>query len=84
MPAQFDDGGIRFRYPEDWQLERQDSEDGWTVSLQSPETAFLMLCVREDAPPPTKWPRPPWRLSAMSTPISNATVASILWLARPP
>ena len=48
MPAQFDDGGIRFRYPEDWQLERQDSEDGWTVSLQSPETAFLMLCVRED------------------------------------
>jgi hypothetical protein len=52
MAAQFDDGGIRFRYPENWSLEREDSEEGWTVSLQSPGTAFLMLCLRSDMPPP--------------------------------
>ena len=50
MVAQFDDTGIRFKYPENWQLEREESEAGWTVSLQSPDTAFLMLCFREDMP----------------------------------
>jgi hypothetical protein len=52
MAAQFDDEGIRFRYPENWRLEREDSEEGWTISLQSPGTAFLMLCLREDMPTP--------------------------------
>ncbi len=51
MPALFDDGGIRFRYPENWTLERTEDETGWTVSLQSPGTAFLMLCLRADTPP---------------------------------
>jgi hypothetical protein len=50
MAAQFDDGGIRFRYPENWKLEREDNDEGWTVSLQSPDTAFLMICLREDMP----------------------------------
>lgn len=50
MVAQFDETGIRFKYPENWQLEREESEAGWTVSLQSPDTAFLMLCFREDMP----------------------------------
>ena len=50
MAALFDDEGIRFRYPENWQLEREDNEAGWTISLQSPGTAFLMLSVREDLP----------------------------------
>jgi hypothetical protein len=52
MAAQFDDGGIRFRYPENWRLEREESEAGWTVSLQSPGTAFMMVCLREDLPTP--------------------------------
>lgn len=51
MAAQFDDAGIHFRYPENWRLEREENETGWTVSVQSPETAFLMLCLREDLPP---------------------------------
>jgi hypothetical protein len=51
MPALFDDGGIRFRYPENWTLERAEDDTGWTVSLQSPGTAFLMLCLRADTPP---------------------------------
>jgi hypothetical protein len=50
MVAVFEDAGIRFKYPENWRLEREDNETGWTVSLQSPDTAFLMLCLREDMP----------------------------------
>jgi hypothetical protein len=52
MAAQFDDGGIRFQYPENWRLEREESDAGWTVSLQSPGTAFMMVCLREDLPTP--------------------------------
>ena len=50
MIAEFDEGGIRFRYPENWRLEREDNEAGWTVSLQSPQTAFLTLTLDEDMP----------------------------------
>src|SRR5262245_56933666 len=50
MVTQFDEGGIRFRYPASWQLEREETDQGWTISLQSPDTAFLLLCVREDMP----------------------------------
>lgn len=52
MAATFDEDGIRFRYPENWLLEREENEDGWTVSLYSPGTAFLMVCLREDMPEP--------------------------------
>lgn len=52
MLGQFDEAGIRFRYPATWQLEREESEEGWSITLQSPGTAFLLLCVREDAPNP--------------------------------
>jgi hypothetical protein len=52
MASQFDDGGIRFLYPENWRLEREESDDGWTVTVQSPETAFLLLTVNiEDRDP---------------------------------
>ena len=50
MVAQFEEAGIRFKYPENWRLEREENESGWTVSVHSPETAFLMLCLREDMP----------------------------------
>jgi hypothetical protein len=50
MVAEFDDMGIRFKFPENWKLEREDNEDGWTVSLQSPDTAFVLLTLREDMP----------------------------------
>src|SRR5262249_34084981 len=38
------------QYPENWKLEREDNEEGWTVLVQSPDTAFLMVCLREDMP----------------------------------
>ena len=50
MVAEFDDAGIHFKYPENWRLKREENEAGWTVSVQSPDTAFLMLCMREDMP----------------------------------
>jgi hypothetical protein len=50
MTAAFDEGGIRFRYPDNWRMEREESDTGWTVSLQSPDTAFMMVCLREDMP----------------------------------
>jgi hypothetical protein len=50
MVAEFADGGIRFRYPDNWRLEREDSDKGFTVSLQSPGTAFLMVSFDEEMP----------------------------------
>jgi hypothetical protein len=52
MAAHFEDGGIRFRYPENWKLEREENEAGWTVSVQSPDTAFIMVCFRDDESTP--------------------------------
>lgn len=54
MVQQFDDYGIRFRYPENWKLEQQETDDGWTISVQSPETAFLMITLRDDMPDTTE------------------------------
>jgi hypothetical protein len=50
MPQQFDDRGVHFQYPEGWRLEREDGETGWTVSVQSPQTAFLLISVDEGMP----------------------------------
>jgi hypothetical protein len=43
MSWQYQAEGISFRYPDDWRLDREEAEDGWTVLLQSPGTAFLTL-----------------------------------------
>src|SRR5947209_9449272 len=51
MVATFDEAGLRFRYPENWQLQREETEDGWSVLVQSPDTAFVLISVREDMPP---------------------------------
>jgi hypothetical protein len=50
MAAQFDEGGIRFRYPENWKLERVDNDSGWSVSVQSPDTAFMLISLDEEMP----------------------------------
>jgi len=50
MVSVFERDGIRFRYPETWRIEREDTETGWTVSLQGPGTAFLFLSVDESMP----------------------------------
>jgi hypothetical protein len=50
MPLTYQHDGIRFLYPENWQVERQDSEEGITVAIQSPGAAFLLISRYEDRP----------------------------------
>jgi hypothetical protein len=50
MSRQFEEDGVSFRYPESWALEREEAEDGWTVSLQSPGTAFAVLSLDRSQP----------------------------------
>ncbi|HEX4590630.1 MAG TPA: hypothetical protein VH120_11905 [Gemmataceae bacterium] len=50
MAARFHEDGISFRYPENWALEREDHDSGWTVSVQSPDTAFLIVTFDGEAP----------------------------------
>lgn len=51
----FDDFGIRFEYPMDWELDVDDDGTRQVISLQSPENpAFLMLTLDEDRPPPAE------------------------------
>jgi hypothetical protein len=54
MAATFEEDGIRFQYPENWKLEREEDETGWTASVQSPGTAFFMVCLRDDLPTPNE------------------------------
>jgi hypothetical protein len=43
MSATFAADGLGFSYPEDWTLEREEEENGWTVTVQSPGTAFALV-----------------------------------------
>ena len=47
MVETFEGEGIRFRYPENWRLEREDNDTGWTVVVQSPDTAFAMISLND-------------------------------------
>ena len=50
MPSVFDNSVIRFQYPENWQVDRQETDEGWTISVQSPETAFLLISCYVERP----------------------------------
>ena len=54
MAARFDRDGIGLSYPENWQLEVEDNHAGWTMSLQSPDTTFLLVSHYEDMPESTE------------------------------
>ena len=43
MSQHYQADGISLDYPDDWRLDREESEDGWTVLLQSRGTAFVTL-----------------------------------------
>lgn len=45
MAATWERDGVRFMYPENWTLEDRLSAEGWSVTVQSPDTAFMMLNV---------------------------------------
>jgi hypothetical protein len=50
MISTFERDGIRFRYPESWTLETEDTESGWTATVQSPGTAFFVVSLDADMP----------------------------------
>lgn len=56
MIRTFERDGILLQYPGDWTLEAGalgDGDDGaWAVTVQSPETAFLLVALRPDADTP--------------------------------
>jgi hypothetical protein len=58
MIQTFERDGIRFQYPESWTAEAAESDGadkgGWTVTVQSPETAFLMVSLRPEADNPAE------------------------------
>jgi hypothetical protein len=49
---EFHEDGITFRYPENWRLDREPMDNGWTVQVQSPDTAFLVVSFDPDLPTP--------------------------------
>jgi hypothetical protein len=46
----FHEDGVSFRYPENWRLEREEADDGWTVTLTSPGTAFALVRLDKSLP----------------------------------
>jgi hypothetical protein len=45
---EFSEDGLSLSYPDDWQIEREATAEGWTVTLQSPGTAFAVLRLERD------------------------------------
>jgi len=43
MAKAFARDGIRIEYPENWTTETDETDEGWSVSIFSPDTAFLMV-----------------------------------------
>jgi hypothetical protein len=55
MPQVYDDHGIRFEYPDEWELESTDDGPVTTVSVQSPGgLAFVFVTVDESRPAPAE------------------------------
>src|SRR5947199_10833856 len=57
MIQSFERDGVRFQYPGNWTVETTDGEPGgggWAVTVQSPETAFLLVGLRPDAADPAQ------------------------------
>jgi hypothetical protein len=44
----FSADGLSFSYPDNWRIEREPGDEGWTVSLQSPGTAFAVVQLISD------------------------------------
>jgi len=54
MPETFELSGVRFQYPKVWELELEKEGESWTVSLQGPGTAFLVVSFVPDVEDPTE------------------------------
>jgi hypothetical protein len=52
MSQVFTRSGVRFEYPSNWKLETEVSDEGWTASVYSSATAFLMVSFHPDEDDP--------------------------------
>ncbi len=53
MSGTYDNHGIRFEYPDDWEADEADSETPSIVTVQSPDgLAFAIVTADEDRPDP--------------------------------
>ncbi len=52
MSKTFAADGLSFSYPDGWRIDREDADNGWTVTLQSPGAAFAMVQLDRDLPDP--------------------------------
>ncbi len=50
MTKEFNRDGLSFSWPDDWSVEREEQKDGWTISLQSPGTAFAVVRLDRSMP----------------------------------
>jgi hypothetical protein len=48
MPKTFSENGIEFHYPDNWVPDQDEIDHGWVVTVQSPSTAFVLVCLRND------------------------------------
>lgn len=47
---EFSRDGLRLKYPTNWKVDFEPAEGGWTVTLQSPGTAFLLMRMDSSLP----------------------------------
>lgn len=52
MDATYQSHGISFRYPGDWELDEEKSEEQLAITVTSPMTAFWTLSLFPDCPEP--------------------------------
>ncbi|MFM7151907.1 MAG: hypothetical protein ACKO23_18935 [Gemmataceae bacterium] len=52
MNQSFNADGLTLEYPDTWKLVKEDGEEGWTVTIQSPGAAFAMIQLDRNLPDP--------------------------------
>ncbi len=53
MAQTFERDGIVLEYPDDWTFEEDKVDAGWTVSFNSPTTAYMVVSYQDDVGDPT-------------------------------
>lgn len=49
---EFTRDGVSFRFPENWQIEDEEGDEGWAITISSPDTAFVLVSLRPEARDP--------------------------------
>jgi hypothetical protein len=54
MSGEFSEDGVAFTVPEGWAVEREETTEGWAVTLQSPGAAFALFSLDRRMPEPAE------------------------------